>query len=75
MILSHDYTGRAHYLKHVKTGQPVNPGQALEDFRGGKVAIIGGRAPRHPGSTGKVYTEHGREFFPGVFACTWEPTE
>lgn len=73
MIQSTDHQGRACYLKNVRTGQPVSRGQTLEDFRGDKTAIIGGRAPHHAASTGRVYTEHGRELFPAVFGCTWEP--
>ena len=73
MILSHDYTQKQHYLKNIRTGQPVNRGDVLQDFRGDCAAIIGGRAPHKPSSTGRVYTEHGRELFPGVFGCTWEP--
>lgn len=73
MIESKDYQGRAHYLKNVRTGQPVTRGQTLQDFRGERAAIVGGRAPHKPSSTGHIYTEHGRELFPGVFGCTWEP--
>lgn len=73
MMTSTDHAGRACYLKNARTGQPVERGQTLEDFRGGRAAIIGGRAPHHTGSTGRLYTEHGREYFPAVFGCTWEP--
>ena len=73
MITSHDHTGRACYLKNSRTAQPVQRGETLEDFRGDKTAIIGGRAPHHSASTGRVYTETGRELFPAVFGCTWEP--
>lgn len=73
MIESKDHQGRAHYLKNVRTGQPVTRGQTLRDFRGEHAAIVGGRAPHKPGSTGRIYTEHGHELFPGVFGCTWEP--
>lgn len=73
MITSHDHAGRAHYLKNARTAQPVQRGETLEDFRGGSAAIIGGRAPHHSASTGRVWTDTGREFFPGVFGCTWEP--
>lgn len=72
MIQSTDHTGRAHYLKNVRTGQPVERGQTLETFRGERLAIIGGRAPHHSASTGRVWTETGREYFPAVFGCTWE---
>lgn len=75
MITSTDYTGRTHYLKNARTAQPVQRGETLEDFRGGKTAIIGGRAPHHAASTGRVYTETGRELFPAVFGCTWEPMQ
>ena len=73
MMTSTDHTGRPHYLKNARTGQPVERGQILQDFRGERAAIIGGRAPHHASSTGRVYTEHGRELFPAVFGCTWEP--
>ena len=73
MMTSTDHTGRTHYLKNARTGQPVERGQILQDFRGERAAIIGGRAPHHASSTGRVYTEHGRELFPAVFGCKWEP--
>ncbi len=37
--------------------------------------IVGGRAPHHSGSTGRVYTAEGREFFPGVFDMRWVNTQ
>ena len=49
----------------------VLKGTKAADFRGHVDTIVGGRAPHHSGSTGRVYTAEGREFFPGVFDMRW----
>jgi hypothetical protein len=51
--------------------EPVLKGTKAADFRGHVDTIIGGRAPHHSGSTGRVYTADGREYFPGVFDMKW----
>jgi hypothetical protein len=71
MITSTNYAGRTCTLTH--NGQPVQPGEILESFRGDQYRITGGRAPHHPASTGKVWTDGG-EFFPSVFDCKWTPS-
>lgn len=43
-------------------------------FRGEVHTIVGGRAPRHSGSTGKVWTAEGHEYFPPVFGMKWVRT-
>lgn len=54
------------------TGEPVaNLPKAFPDFRGNNAVIIGGRPPMRPGSTGKVWTDNGGEFFPSVFDLKW----
>jgi hypothetical protein len=51
--------------------EPVLKGTKAADFRGHVDTIIGGRAPRHSGSTGRVWTADGREYFPTVFDMKW----
>lgn len=59
-------------LTHATTGEPVaNLPKAFPDFRGNDAVIIGGRPPMRPGSTGKVWTDNGGEFFPSVFDLKW----
>lgn len=53
------------------TGDPVWKNAKAYDFRGDSDTIIGGRAPHKPGSTGKVWTADGREYYPGVFDMKW----
>lgn len=59
-------------LTHATTGEPVaNLPKAFPDFRGNASTLIGGRPPMRPGSTGKVWTDNGGEFFPAVFDLKW----
>ena len=51
--------------------EPVLKGTKAADFRGHVDTIIGGRAPHHSGSTGRVYTADGREYYPSVFDMKW----
>ena len=44
-------------------------------FRGETCTIVDGRAPHKPGSTGRVYTADGREYYPGVFDMKWVNTQ
>lgn len=50
-----------------KDGAEVTLPGKFKDFRGDTETIIGGQAPRHSGSTGRVYTSRGGEFYPSVF--------
>lgn len=49
----------------------VLKGTKAADFRGHVDTIVGGRAPHHSGSTGKVWTADGREYYPSVFDMKW----
>ena len=49
----------------------VLKGTQAADFRGHVDTIVGGRAPHHSGSTGRVWTADGREYYPGVFDMKW----
>jgi len=51
--------------------EPVLKGTKAADFRGHVDTIIGGRAPHHSGSTGRVYTADGNEYYPSVFDMKW----
>jgi len=51
--------------------EPVRKGTKAADFRGHVDTIVGGRAPHKPGSTGRVWTADGREYFPSVFDMKW----
>jgi hypothetical protein len=55
--------------------EPVLKGTKAADFRGHVDTIIGGRAPHHSGSTGRVYTADGREYYPSVFDMKWVNTQ
>lgn len=51
--------------------EPVYANQKYPNFRGQMHSIIGGHPPEHNGSTGRVYTDNGSEFFPNVFDMKW----
>lgn len=72
MITSTDHAGRTCTLTH--NGQPVSPGEILEDFRGDHYRVTGGQAPHKPSSTGQIYTDGGN-YYPTVFNCQWTPTQ
>ena len=48
-------------------GQPVELPLETVSFRGGLATIVDARPPHHPGSTGRVFTHAGGEYFPSVF--------
>jgi hypothetical protein len=62
-------------LRYKDSNERVAKGVTALDFRGEVDTIIGGRAPRHSGSTGKVWTADGREYFPSVFDMQWVNTQ
>jgi hypothetical protein len=83
-IRSKDYAGRTCELVHVKTGKPISEGTAVTLRDDEHWQITGGRAPHHPGSTGRVYVRlldiaeserqlRTTEFFPGVVDAQWVP--
>ena len=49
-----------------KDGQEVRLPYETVDFRGDKIVITGYQAPHKYGSTGRIYTDDGMEYFPGV---------
>lgn len=65
-------------LVHKATGKPVQIGDEVTGFRGGKAIVTGWDEPRSPGSSGRIYT-HGKNanansasgFYPAVFNCEW----
>lgn len=48
-------------------GQPVELPLETVSFRGGIATIVDAQPPQHPGSTGRVFTHGGGEYFPSVF--------
>jgi hypothetical protein len=58
-------------LIHLAEDMPVRKNATAFDFRGHAAVITGGRAPRHSGSTGKVWTSDEGEYYPGVFGMKW----
>jgi hypothetical protein len=62
-------------LRYKDSNERVLKGTKAADFRGHVDTIIGGRAPRHSGSTGRVWTADGREYFPTVFDMKWVNTQ
>lgn len=78
MIRSIDFNGVRLTLVDMWTRQVVSAGaRRIPDVgepRG--FTVVGGKAPQHPGSSGKVWVrEDGqatvREFYPGVFGLEW----
>lgn len=49
-----------------KTGKEVTLPYNTLDFRGDKITVTGFKAPHKSGSTGKIYTKDGGEYYPGV---------
>jgi len=52
-------------------GQPVELPLETVSFRGRFATIVDARPPHHPGSTGRVFTHAGGEYFPSVFGLQW----
>lgn len=67
-------------LRPKSGGRPVEHGDILVSHDGEQYTIHGGQAPRHSGSTGRVFVKQvgsdphdmDREFFPSVFDLQWE---
>lgn len=64
-------------LVDTKTGAPIQDYQELHTFRGERVKLLGWSAPKHEGSSGRVFIrpwspENARsmECFPSVVNCT-----
>ena len=64
-------------LINTNTGQPVKTGDIVQDFRGTRWVLEGGREPHKPSSTGFVWLRsidgrgHSREFYPSVIGAAW----
>jgi len=52
-------------------GQPVELPLEVTSFRGGLATIVDAQPPQHPGSTGRVFTHAGGEYFPSVYGLQW----
>ncbi len=52
-------------------GQPVELPLEVTSFRGGLATIVDAQPPQHPGSTGRVFTHGGGEYFPSVYGLQW----
>ncbi len=74
-ITAMDYTNTLLRLKHKKTGEQVQVGEVITDFRGEDWILTGGAAPHKSSSTGHVYVRNenwsSREFYPTVFGLEW----
>jgi hypothetical protein len=53
------------------TGEPVNKGDEILDFRGNESVLRGGQPPQHPGSTGRVTDTEGNHVYPSVYSLKW----
>lgn len=66
---SHPELWDTHMLMH-KSGKELKKGDKVKDFRGATHTITGFELPHHSGSTGRVFTKHGKGhdgyFFPSV---------
>ena len=49
-----------------KDGQEVVLPLITQDFRGDEMIVTGYKAPEHSSSTGRIYTDDGMSYFPGV---------
>jgi len=62
-------------LVHLATGLEVQRGEVVTDFRGDRATVTSWEAPRHSGSTGRVYVEaeagYNQGFYPSVFNLKW----
>ena len=70
-ILSTGYDGKRWLLIDSVTQKSIKPGQHVENFRGIRSVITGGKAPHTPASSGRVFTDEGREYYPTVFSLAW----
>lgn len=61
-------------LVYERTGKPVVENEVVLDFRGEADTITGGCPPHKPSSTGRVWTQDGRECYPDVFNLKWVQT-
>jgi hypothetical protein len=65
-------------LINEKTGNPVQIGDVVHDFRGKAAYVTGWALPRHAGSTGRVHVKEmneqgfSSEYYPSVYGLKWE---
>ena len=65
------YDGKLWLLIDDVTQISVKVGDIRESFRGEKAIMEDGTPPHKPGSTGRVRTSEGAEFYPNVYGCKW----
>ena len=74
-VLAKDYTGTTLTLVDKKTHKPLVVGQKVKDFRGDNHTLLGGQAPHHSASTGRVHVESvegwANEYYPSVVDAKW----
>ena len=64
-------------LINTTTRQPIKTGAIVQDFRGQRWVLEGGREPHKPSSTGFVWVRSvdgrglSREFYPSVIGAQW----
>ena len=64
-------------LINTTTRQPINTGAIVQDFRGQRWVLEGGRPPHKPSSTGFIWVRSvdgrglSREFYPSVIGAQW----
>lgn len=60
-----------------KTGDIINVGDVVHDFRGKAAIVESWSLPKHEGSTGRVYVKEmgergiSGEYYPSVFSLKW----
>jgi hypothetical protein len=60
------------FLYDSNTGERVTQFPVTRpDFRGDQVTVIGGAPPLHRASSGRIWTDEGREFYPSVVDLEW----
>lgn len=75
-MLKKQYNGKMMKLVNEKTGEAVQSGQELTDFRGEKSILIDATAPRHSASEGKAYvndvdSDFKGEYYVSCFGLKW----
>lgn len=79
-ILDKGFDGATWVLVDKKTKEIARPG-IVTTWRGYEYRLVGGRAPQHENSTGRVYCKdldadlgsHTHEWFPSVVNLKWVP--
>lgn len=62
-------------LIHKPSGYEIRVGDHVRNFRGELAIVEGWQKPTSPASTGRIYVDGGRGYYPSVFNCEWVERE